>query len=86
MTKHRSDDPAVKTTLILAPLALLGQWKTEIEEKTDYRMSVHIYHGQGKAVRKADLQKHDVVLTTYTVSWKDPSHFSVFLTILEHGS
>lgn len=68
MSKNRSDDPAVKTTLIVAPLALLNQWKAEIEEKTGDRMTVYIYHGSNKTKNKKDLQKFDVVLTTYSVS------------------
>jgi SNF2 family DNA or RNA helicase len=42
-----SNDPSEKTTLVLAPLALLQQWKNEIEEKVekDY-VSVLIYHGE----------------------------------------
>lgn len=41
-----STDPSEKTTLILAPVALLQQWKEELEEKVekDY-VSVLIYHG-----------------------------------------
>lgn len=30
MVQHRSDDPAVKSTLICAPLALLDQWRLEV--------------------------------------------------------
>ncbi|KAL5514334.1 hypothetical protein ACEPAG_2422 [Sanghuangporus baumii] len=62
---NQSDNPAVKTTLIIAPLALLGQWKLEIEMKTNDGLSVHIYHGSEKAKSKTTLQKADVVLTTY---------------------
>lgn len=42
-----SNDPSEKTTLVLAPLALLQQWKNELEEKVekDY-VSVLIYHGE----------------------------------------
>ncbi|KAJ7437384.1 P-loop containing nucleoside triphosphate hydrolase protein [Mycena galericulata] len=58
MCKNPSEDPACKTTLILAPLALL----------------VLIYHGSNKVKRKADLLKYDVVLTTYStmaLEWPD---------------
>lgn len=62
----RSDYPQV--TLIVAPMALLNQWKEEIETHCRERaFSVHIYHGEGKkAVRTAsDLEGLDVVLCTY---------------------
>ena len=62
----RSEYPQV--TLIVAPMALLNQWKDEIETHCRRRtFSVHIYHGDGKkAVRTArDLEGLDVVLCTY---------------------
>ena len=34
MCANESRDPEEKSTLIVAPLALLEQWKEEIEEKT----------------------------------------------------
>jgi SNF2 family DNA or RNA helicase len=43
---NKSQDPACKTTLILAPTALLDQWKLEIEMKTNCDVKCLIYHGQ----------------------------------------
>ncbi|KAJ7039861.1 SNF2 superfamily protein [Mycena alexandri] len=65
MCKNPSEDPACKTTLIIAPLALLGQWNQEISTKTNAGWKVLIYHGSGKPKKKADLLQYDVVLTTY---------------------
>lgn len=45
MVKNRSPYPAKKTNLIIAPVALLDQWKSEIEMKTNCGMRVLIYHG-----------------------------------------
>lgn len=45
MVMNRSKDKARKTTLILAPTALLDQWKAEIESKTNCDLKVLIYHG-----------------------------------------
>ncbi|GAA5965007.1 hypothetical protein JCM8115_005679 [Rhodotorula mucilaginosa] len=62
-----SNDPSEKTTLVLAPLALLQQWKNEIEEKVekDY-VSVLIYHGPDRRQYKVKhLKKYDFILTTY---------------------
>ena len=68
MTQHPSDDPARKTTLIVAPLSLLRQWKAEIESRTDGEIfRVLIYHGANKPTTKKQLQKFDVVITTYHV-------------------
>jgi SNF2 family DNA or RNA helicase len=40
-----SDDPGCKTNLIVAPLALLDQWKLEIEMKTTNNLKCLVYHG-----------------------------------------
>lgn len=57
-----------KTTLIIAPLALLKQWEREIESKVKpaYRLRTLIYHGREKKTKKAArLLEYDVVFTTY---------------------
>ncbi|KAJ6571813.1 SNF2 family N-terminal domain-containing protein [Mycena capillaripes] len=74
MCKNPSEDPACKTTLILAPLALLPQWNQEISTKTNADWKVLIYHGSNKPKKKSDLLKYDVVLTTYStmaLEWPD---------------
>ncbi|KAK4055289.1 hypothetical protein OIV83_000572 [Microbotryomycetes sp. JL201] len=68
MCKNPSKEDTCKTTLIIAPLSLLSQWKEEIEEKCQAnRFSVHIYHGKGRSemTKKKHLLRHDVILTTY---------------------
>ncbi|KAI1453390.1 SNF2 family N-terminal domain-containing protein [Annulohypoxylon moriforme] len=71
---HPSEDPARKTTLIVAPLALLKQWEREIETKVKpaYKLKTLLYHGPEKRrVTVAKLLSYDVVLTTYgTVAWE----------------
>ncbi|KAF8906844.1 SNF2 family N-terminal domain-containing protein [Gymnopilus junonius] len=74
IVQNRSKNDACKTTLILAPTALLDQWKEEIESKTNCGLKVLIYHGHSKTRKKSEILKHDVVLTTYhTMSseWPD---------------
>nr|XP_019013335.1 uncharacterized protein I206_01401 [Kwoniella pini CBS 10737]OCF52116.1 hypothetical protein I206_01401 [Kwoniella pini CBS 10737] len=66
IASHQSEDPRVKSTLIIAPLALLQQWKNEIESKTTPGLlRVLIYHGQKRTKTKNHLKQYDVVLTTY---------------------
>ncbi|KAJ9107372.1 hypothetical protein QFC21_000822 [Naganishia friedmannii] len=65
MIANPSTDPTCKTTLIVAPLALLEQWKLEIEHKTYGQLRVYIFHGPNKNITKKQLKKYDVVLTTY---------------------
>ncbi|KAF7302742.1 SNF2 superfamily protein [Mycena chlorophos] len=75
IVKNPSKDPKCKTTLILCPLALLRQWRMEIETKAESsNLKVVIYHGPGKPKRKAELLSYDIVLTTYgtmALEWPD---------------
>ncbi|KAL1954192.1 hypothetical protein VTO42DRAFT_1548 [Malbranchea cinnamomea] len=56
-----------KGTLVVAPLALIKQWESEIESKVaaSHRMRVCVYHGQGRTKHAHDLNDYDVVITTY---------------------
>ncbi|KAF8633893.1 hypothetical protein AX15_001196 [Amanita polypyramis BW_CC] len=71
MVKNRSKDPLCKTNLIVAPPALLNQWKLEIELKTNNTLSCLVYHGQNRPTRREELLKHDVVLTTFGTMSKE---------------
>lgn len=55
MVKNRSPDPVKRTNLIIAPLALLDQWKLEIETKTNCGVRVLIYHGASTFVKCPEL-------------------------------
>lgn len=64
-----SDDPLRKTTLIIAPVALMRQWEKEIARHVHdrHRLKVYVYHGNSKNVDFATLRKYDVVLTTFGI-------------------
>ena len=70
MVSQRSGNPARKSTLIVAPVALLKQWEREIEKKLkpgrQHSLSSFIYHGAKKAPWET-LRTFDVVLTTFGV-------------------
>lgn len=54
--------------LIVCPMTLLGQWKTEIETHVQSgTMSVYVHYGQSRTKDVKSLLQHDVVLTTYGV-------------------
>lgn len=56
-----------KCTLVVAPLALIRQWESEIEEKVEYsrRLKVCVYHGASRTKAGDNLEDYDVVITTY---------------------
>lgn len=67
-------DNAPRTTLIIAPLALLKQWQQEIKTKVkpQHKLKTFIFHGkERRGMTAAKLMKYDVVLTTYaSVMWE----------------
>ena len=68
LVTRKSDDPRCKTTLIVAPVALLRQWKQEIQQKIKtgrHALTVFTHHGASKKKNFRDLQHYDIVITTY---------------------
>ncbi|CAG8523822.1 7110_t:CDS:10 [Acaulospora morrowiae] len=61
----------IKSTLIVAPTALIHQWEAEILDKTEPgTFKIHVYHGPGKANLR-ELKKYDIVITTYQTLIRD---------------
>lgn len=55
-----------RVTLIVAPLAVLAQWKTEIQLHCEADLlRVHIHHGNHKLKTVEAFHRYDVVLCTY---------------------
>ncbi|KAL8802664.1 MAG: hypothetical protein Q9182_003680 [Xanthomendoza sp. 2 TL-2023] len=69
MVSRRSRDPNCKTTLIIAPVALLKQWEREIQSKLkkdrEHQLTTYILHGSGRQASWDELRVFDVVLTTF---------------------
>ena len=69
MVARRSTDRKCKTTLIVAPVALLKQWEREIQQKLKpsprHTLSTFIFHGDKRHTTFERLRTFDVVLTTY---------------------
>lgn len=69
MVSRRSTDPKRKTTLIVAPVALMKQWEREISQKLkngrENRLSCFILHGVNRHTTWEQLKTYDVVLTTF---------------------
>ena len=65
-----------KSTLVVAPLALIKQWEAEIKDRVleSHKLRVCVHHGPQRTKRFEDLKKYDVVITTYQI------------LVSEHGS
>ncbi|KAE8841558.1 hypothetical protein HRS9122_05684 [Pyrenophora teres f. teres] len=65
--KKEKDRP--RTTLIIASPALLTQWKSEIEQHTNWGLTVMRYGYGSRLDSTHDMEilgRHDIILTTYT--------------------
>lgn len=58
-----------KGTLVVAPLALIKQWESEIKTKVtnSHSLRVLVHHGPNRTKRFEELKKYDVVITTYQI-------------------
>ncbi|KAL5701977.1 DNA repair protein rad5b [Ranunculus cassubicifolius] len=69
-------------TLIVCPMALLGQWKDELDtHSTPGSLQVYVQYGVDRSANPATLAANDVVLTTYGVlaaAYKSDSDASIF--------
>jgi len=69
MVSRKSQDPNRKTTLIVAPVALMRQWEKEIRSKLktgrEHRLTTFIMHGAKRSATWEKLKTFDVVLTTF---------------------
>ncbi|KAI2469606.1 SNF2 family N-terminal domain-containing protein [Annulohypoxylon bovei var. microspora] len=65
-----------KTTLVVAPLALIRQWEAELKEKVteSHRMKVLVHHGPQRTKRFEELRRYDVVITTYQILVSEFGH------------
>lgn len=69
ITKRKLPSGLEKTTLVVAPLALIRQWELEIKEKVEpsHALRVCVHHGPQRTKRFQDLKRYDVVITTYQI-------------------
>ncbi|KAI4165917.1 MAG: hypothetical protein LQ342_000348 [Letrouitia transgressa] len=69
VVSRRSTNPQRKTTLIVAPVALMKQWEREIKQKIkpgfNHQLSTYVLHGNGRGASWDHLKTHDIVLTTF---------------------
>ncbi|PKY06718.1 hypothetical protein P168DRAFT_288632 [Aspergillus campestris IBT 28561] len=68
MVSRPSTDLDRKPTLIVAPVALLQQWKREIERTLrpgKHQLKSYVLHGERRTMAFRDLKHYDVILTTF---------------------
>ena len=73
LVQERSVDPLVGPTLVVCPLSVVYNWKSEANEFTP-ELTVHIHHGRdrmsGDDLTSA-IENHDVIITTYGTARSD---------------
>lgn len=57
-----------KTTLIVAPVAVIRQWEREAHEKTEKGLKVFVHHGSTRCADGRSLKKYDIVLTSFATA------------------
>lgn len=81
MSSRQSSNPERKSNLVIAPVALMQQWKREIERLLRpgrHQLSVFVLHGEKRSTSFRDLKEYDVVLTTFGTlasEYKRKEHF-----------
>lgn len=67
--KNKILDSTGKGTLVVAPLALIKQWESEINTKVtkSHALKVLVHHGPNRTKSADKLNQYDVVITTYQV-------------------
>ncbi|PKC65170.1 hypothetical protein RhiirA1_420754 [Rhizophagus irregularis] len=64
----KSDSAYSKTTLIVAPLSVLGNWVDQINMHVkEGSLSYYVYHGPNRDDNPKNLKDYDVVITTYSI-------------------
>lgn len=69
MVSRPSSDSTRKTTLIVAPVALMQQWSREIDRmiRPESKLKAFILHGDRRKTTFNRLRTYDVVLTTFGI-------------------
>lgn len=66
-----------KATLVICPVALIGQWQREILNKTEPKLNVCVHHGQGRTTDERTLAPFDG--TFYTASQAISPNISIVI-------
>ncbi|KAL1629932.1 hypothetical protein SLS54_000790 [Diplodia seriata] len=67
--KKKLPSTVCRSTLVVAPLALIKQWESEVKTKvlSSHKLKVLVHHGPSRTKRADELKKYDIVVTTYQI-------------------
>ena len=69
MVSDEQKSKTLKSTLIIAPVGVMSNWKTQIAQHVDtrYALNVLVHHGASKkaVLKPAEIAEYDVVITSY---------------------
>ncbi|KAF1807973.1 hypothetical protein P152DRAFT_406374 [Eremomyces bilateralis CBS 781.70] len=67
--KDKMPSSISKCTLIVAPVAVVSQWQEEIKDKVSpgHAPRVLVHHGAKRSKSAKELEKHDIVITTFGI-------------------
>ena len=74
LSKLKEDGKLNKPSLIVMPTSLISNWKNEIKKFTP-NLSALSLHGNDRAERFKDINKYDILLTTYPLIVRDKEKF-----------
>ncbi|KJP87577.1 hypothetical protein AK88_02745 [Plasmodium fragile] len=64
----KKEEESQGQTLIIAPIAAVMQWKSEIEKFIERDiLKVYVYHGSMKKISFEELKKYDIIITSYAM-------------------
>lgn len=67
-TASRSRPIISRTTLVVAPTSLLGQWQSELQRASQKgTLTAMVWHGSNRAGLEVDTDGADVIITSYGV-------------------
>jgi len=64
MLHHYKEANGSLKAIVICPTTLIYNWKNEVEKFTP-SLSWHIHHGSMRSRSGEDLQKHNIIITTY---------------------
>ena len=75
---NRNGDSKKDATLVICPMSIVGNWQRELQRFAP-SLKVMVHHGAERLSGQAfvdEVEKHDVVITTYSLALRDKEHLA----------